>query len=125
MNLVDSSGWLEYFANGKNADFFADAIEDTENLIVSTINLYEVFKKIFQQRDENSALQAVALMQQGKIIDFDFSIALFSAKQSIELKLPMADSIILATAHIYNATLWTQDADFKEIPGIKYIQKSK
>ena len=124
MNLVDSSGWLEYFANSKNADFFAAAIEDTEHLIVSAINLYEVFKKIFQQRDENSALQAIALMQQGKVVDVDSSISLLSAKQSINLKLLMADSIILTTAHVFSATLWTQDSDFKDIPGIKYIQKS-
>lgn len=124
MNLVDSSAWLEYFTNNKNADFFAAAIEDTEHLIVSTINLYEVFKKIIQQRDENSALQAIALMHQGKVIDVDSSISLLSAKQSIDLKLPMADSIILTTAHVFSATLWTQDSDFKDIPGIKYIQKS-
>jgi len=124
MNLVDSSGWLEYFANSKNSDFFAPAIEDTERLIVSTINLYEVFKKILQQRDENSAFQAIALMQQGKVVDVDSSISLISAKQSIDLKLPMADSIILATANVFSARLWTQDSDFKDIPGIKYIQKS-
>jgi predicted nucleic acid-binding protein len=124
MNLVDSSGWLEYFANSKNADYFANAIEDTDHLIVSTINLYEVFKKIIQQRDENSAFQAIALMQQGKVVDVDSSISLISAKQSIELKLPMADSIILATANAFSATLWTQDSDFKGIPGVKYIQKS-
>ena len=124
MNLVDSSGWMEYFADSRNADFFSAAIEDTEHLIVSTINLYEVFKKIIQQRDENSALQAIALMQQGKVIEVDSSISLISAKQSIDLKLPMADSIILTTAHVFSATLWTQDSDFKDIPGIKYIQKS-
>ena len=123
MNLVDSSGWLEYFANGRNADFFANAIEDTDQLIVSTINLYEVFKKIIQHRDENAAFQAIALMQQGKVADVDASISLISAKQSIDLNLPMADSIILATANAFSATLWTQDSDFKGIPGIKYIQK--
>ena len=123
MNLVDSSGWLEYFTNGKNADFFAAAIEDTEHSIVSTINLYEVFTKILQQGDENSALQAIALMQQGKVVDVDSSISLLSAKQSIDLKLPMADSIILTTAHVFSATLWTQDSNFTDIPGIKYIQK--
>ena len=123
MNLVDSSGWLEYFANAKNADFFSDAIEDTENLIVSTINLYEVFKKILQQKDENSALQAIALMQQGRIVEVDSSISLNSAKQSIELKLPMADSIIFATALSFNAILWTQDSDFIDIPSVKYIKK--
>jgi predicted nucleic acid-binding protein len=124
MNLVDSSGWLEYFANSNNADFFAGAIEDTEHLIVSTINLYEVFKKILQQRDENSALHAIAMMQQAKVVDVDASISLLSAKQSIDLKLPMADRIILVTANTFSATLWTQDSDFKDIPGIKYMPKS-
>ncbi|MEJ2052276.1 MAG: type II toxin-antitoxin system VapC family toxin [Calditrichaceae bacterium] len=123
MNLVDSSGWLEYFANTKNADFFARSIEDTDNLIVSTINLYEIFKKILRQKDENSALQAIAVMQQGKIVEVDSLISLHSAKLSIDFKLPMADSIILATARVFNATLWTQDSDFKNIRGVKYIQK--
>jgi len=123
MNLVDSSGWLEYFADSINAEFFAPVIEDTERLIISTINLYEVFKKILRQRDENAAFQAIALMQQGKVIDVDSSISLISAKHSINLNLPMADSIILATAKVHSATLWTQDSDFKDIPGIKYIQK--
>ena len=124
MNLVDSSGWLEYFADGKNADFFSGAIEDTDNLIVSTINLYEIFKNILQQRDENSAFQAIALMQQAKVVDVDSSISLLAAKQSVDLKLPMAESFIFATANAYNATLWTQDSDFKDISGIKYIKKS-
>lgn len=124
MNLVDSSGWLEFFADDTNADFFAPIIEDTANLIVSTINIYEVFKAILRQKEENAALQAIALMQQGNIKEVTSSIALQAAKQSHELKLPMADSIILATAQIYEATLWTQDSDFKNIPGIKYINKS-
>ena len=123
MNLVDSSGWLEYFANDKNADFFSNPIENTEELIVSTINLYEVFKKVLQQKNENAALQAIALMQQGKIVDVDSSISLHSARQSVDLKLPMADSIILTTARAFDATLWTQDSDFLNIPGVKYIQK--
>ena len=123
MNLVDSSGWLEYFANDKNADFFAKTIEDTDNLIVSAINLYEVFKKVLQQRDENAAFQAIALMQQSKTIDVDSSISLLAAKLSTDFNIPMADSLILATANTYNATLWTQDSDFKDIPGVKYIDK--
>lgn len=123
MNLVDSSGWLEYFADGKNADYFASPIEDTENLIVSTINLYEVFKKILLQRSENLAIQAVAIMQQANVINVSTNIALTAAKISIDLKLPMADSIILATAQAYQATLWTQDADFKGFPDVNYISK--
>lgn len=121
MNLVDSSGWLEYFAEGENADFFAPAIQDTKNLLVSSINIYEVFKKVSQQRDENAALQAVAMMQQSRVIDLNPSLALSSAKLSRELNLPMADSIILATARSFKATLWTQDSHFSNIPDVKFI----
>lgn len=124
MNLVDSSGWLEYFADGPNASFFAPAIEKTGTLLVSAINLYEVFKRVHQQRGEESAWQAVAVMHQGEIIELDASLALAAAKTSLELKLPMADSIILTTAKAYGATLWTQDSDFKNIKGVRYIAKS-
>jgi predicted nucleic acid-binding protein len=123
MNLVDSSGWLEYFAGGSNHDFFTPAVEDTPNLIVSVLNLYEVFKRILQQRDESSALQAAAVMQQAQVIDLDSSISLSAAKLGVELKLPLADSIILATARRFDATLWTQDRDFAELPGVRYRAK--
>jgi predicted nucleic acid-binding protein len=123
MNLVDSSGWLEYFADAKNADFFADAIENTEELIVSSINVYEVFKRILQQRNNEAALQAVAIMHQSKIIDVTPSIAMAAAKISHEMKLPMADSLILVTAHEQHAILWTQDADFKGIQNVEYVKK--
>ncbi len=123
MNLVDSSGWLEYFANDTNASFFAPAIEDTENLIVSTINLYEVFKKILQVKDENSAVEAVAIMEGVKVIDVSVSIAVEAALISYERKLPMADSLIYATALQNNAIVWTQDIDFKDLGGVKYIKK--
>ena len=123
MNLVDSSGWLEYFADGKNAEFFAPPIQDIKNLTVSTINLYEVFKKILEQKDENGALQAIAVMQQARVIDFNSTFSLSSASLSHELKLPMADSIILATARSLKATLWTQDLHFANLPDVKYISK--
>ena len=123
MNLVDSSGWLEYFADGKNAEFFAPPIQDIKNLTVSTINLYEVFKKILEQKDENGALQAIAVMQQARVIDFKSTFSLSSASLSHELKLPMADSIILATARSLKATLWTQDLHFANLPDVKYISK--
>ena len=123
MNLVDSSGWLEYFADGPNAEFFAPAIEDTDHLLVSTINLYEVFKRVLQQKGENQALQAVALMHQGQVLEINAEIAIAAAKLSDQYKLPMADSLILTTAQTYNATLWTQDADFKGFADIKYIVK--
>ena len=123
MNVVDSCGWLEYFADGKNADFFAPVIEDTGSLIVPVISLFEVFKRVLQQRAENDALRAVALMQQGRVIVLDDTLALSAAKLSFELKLPMANSLILATARTHAAVLWTQDDDFSGIQGVQYIQK--
>ena len=123
MNIVDSSGWLEYFAEGSNADFFAPAIEDTKNLLVSVICIYEVFKKLLQQSGLNEAQIHVSDMKQGEIVEIDESLALSAAKLSAELKLPMADSLILATARANNATLWTQDEHFKDLDGVKYIEK--
>ncbi len=123
MNVVDSCGWLEYFADGKNADFFAPIIENTALLIVPSISLFEVFKRVLQQRDENAALQAIALMQQGRVIELNDALALSAAKLSFDLKLPMADSLILATARANAAVLWTQDDDFVSIQGVRYIQK--
>ncbi len=123
MNVVDSSGWLEYFADGTNAEFFAKAIENIEELIIPVISIYEVFKRVYQQRGEGDALQAVAMMEQGKVVELDTTLALSAAKISLELKMPMADSIILATARSYEALVWTQDEDFKGIAGVEYIEK--
>lgn len=123
MNLVDSSGWLEYFTDGKNADFFAGPIEDTEHLVVSAVNIYEVFKRILQQRDEHSALQAVAIMEQGRVIDLGSGLALSAAQISHEHNMPMADSMILATAREHEATVWTQDADFEGLGKVQYRPK--
>jgi len=121
MNVVDSSGWLEYFADGPNADFFAPAIENTAELIVPSISIYEVFKRILQQRDESEALQVVAVMMRGRVVDLDVSLALTAAKTSTDLRLPMADSIILSAARAYNATLWTQDNHWEGIDGVQYV----
>ena len=123
MNVVDSSGWLEYFADGPNADFFASAIEGVSELAVPSISIYEVCKRVLQQRGENDALQAVAVMMQGSVVDLDTSIALAAAKISVELSLPMADSIMLATARACDATLWTQDADFRNIDGVRCLER--
>ena len=120
MNLVDSSGWMEYFNNGPNASFFAHAIEDTAHLIVPTLCLFEIFKKFIQKSEENAGLKAVAFMRQGRVILLDSSLAVLSAKYSHNLKVPLADSIIYATAQFYNTLLWTLDADFKDLPGVKY-----
>ncbi|MBU4293308.1 MAG: type II toxin-antitoxin system VapC family toxin [Actinobacteria bacterium] len=123
MNLVDSSGWLEYFTDGKNTEYFAPVIENTSELIVSVINLYEVYKKILLEKDDNAAIQAIALMQQPNVVDVTESISILAARLSIDLKIPMADSIIYATAKMYNAIIWTQDSDFKNLEGVKYFRK--
>lgn len=123
MNVVDSSGWLAYFANDAEAPFFASAIEDIPGLLVPSITLYEVFKRVLQQRGEGDALQAVAAMQQGLVIDLTPAIALAAARLGIQRKLPLADSIVLTTALLHEAVLWTQDADFEGIPGVRYRAK--
>jgi predicted nucleic acid-binding protein len=120
MNVVDSSAWLEYFANGPNAAFFAPAIEKTSDLLVPSLTLYEVFKRVLQQRDEGHALQAVAVMEQGSVIDLDAPLALIAARTSIEHRLALADSVVLATARTHDAVLWTQDADLKGLAGVEY-----
>jgi predicted nucleic acid-binding protein len=122
MNLVDSSGWLEYFAGGRNAAFFEPAITKPSELVVPSVSLYEVFKRVYIQRGEGEALVAAALMQQGAVIEFDSTLALAAAKLSADLKLPMADSIMLATARQTGAVLWTQDADFEGMEGVRYVR---
>ncbi|GAB4472940.1 MAG: hypothetical protein Kow0088_07840 [Anaerolineales bacterium] len=123
MNLVDSSGWLEYFAKSANASYFRPAIHQTETLLVPTICLYEVYRRIATQRDEEDALAAVAWMSVGKVVELTQPIALLAADLSIEYHLSMADSIILATARSFNATLWTQDAHFIGLEKVNFIQK--
>lgn len=123
MNVVDSCGWLEYFANGPNADFFAPAIEDTARLVVPSLSLFEVFKRILQQRNETDALRAIGLMRQGRCVDLNDSLALSAARLSVDLKLALADSIILCTARQFRATLWTQDAHFEGLADVKYVRK--
>ncbi|MFH1931914.1 MAG: type II toxin-antitoxin system VapC family toxin [Pseudomonadota bacterium] len=95
MNIVDSSGWLEYFADGPNANFFTPAIENISKLVIPSISIYEVFKRVIQQCDESDAIQSIAIMKQGLMMDLNPMIAISAAKVSVELKLPMADSIIL------------------------------
>lgn len=124
MNVVDSSGWLEYFADGPNAGVFEEPIVVPQELIVPVISLCEVFKKVLLERDESQALEAIALMEQGRVVELDFATALAAAKTSVDLKLPMADAMILTTARIHGATLWTQDVDFEGIEGVHYVAKS-
>lgn len=122
-NVVDSSGWLEYFADAENAHFFAPAIENTKNLIVPSISLLEVFKYVLRQRSEKQAFESIESMMQGTVVDLDIEISLSAAKLGIQYKIPLADSIILATGIAYEATIWSQDIDFDGLPHVKYISK--
>ena len=123
MNVVDSSAWLEYFTDGPNAEFFSAAIEDLKFLVVPTISLYEVFKKVLSDRGEAEAFKAIAQMKQGRVVDLDEDIALSAARISIDYKIPMADSIILATTKSHKAMLWTQDEHFSGMAGVEYRGK--
>ena len=123
MNVVDSSGWIEYFINGTNAELFAPPIQDSENLIVPTICLYEVFKRVLLKLGDDKALKTIGQMSMGTIVDLDRSISMQAAQVSLEFKLAMADSIIFATTRAYDAALWTQDEHFKYLEGVRYIEK--
>jgi predicted nucleic acid-binding protein len=123
MNVVDSSGWIEYFDESVNADFFTAPIRDVENLLVPAICTYEVFKRMSLELGEEDALRAIGFMSLGREVDLNREIAVSAAQISLELKLAMADSIILATAQAFGATLWTQDEHFRDIPGVNFIAK--
>lgn len=124
-NVVDSSAWLEYFADGPNAEYFARPIEAPAGLVVPSTTLLEVFKRLLQQRSESHALQAVAVMQQGQVVDLDAPLALSAANLGVERKLPLADSVILATARRFGAIVWTQDEDFDGLAGVNYRARRK
>ena len=123
MNIVDSSGWLAYFADEPNAKHFLPPLSDSDSLVVPAITIYEVFKVIRRESGENEALQAVVAMQKGKVVDLDTKRAIAASRLSLEHQLPMADSIILATAQEFKATIWTQDSDFKNMSKVKYFPK--
>lgn len=120
MNVVDSSAWLEYFADGPNAGEFAGAITDIERLVVPSIALFEVFKRIGTQFDPAAALFAVAHMKRGRVVELDGDLAVAAAALSVAEGLPLADSIILATSRREEAVLWTQDQDFEGLEGVEY-----
>jgi toxin FitB len=123
MNIVDSSGWLAYFADEPNAKYFLPPLSDSDLLVVPSITIYEVFKVVLRESSANEALQAMVAMQKGKVVDLTAALAIAASRLSLKLQLPMADSIILATAHEFNATIWTQDSDFKKISMVKYFPK--
>ncbi len=123
MNVVDSSGWLEYFSGGPRAGRFLPPLQDPESLVVPSITIFEVFKVVLREAGENAAWQAVTAMQKGKVVELTDNLAVSAAKLSLEIGLPMADSIILATARACGARIWTQDADFADIPGVNYFPR--
>ncbi len=123
MNIVDSSGWLAYFADESNAKHFLTPLSDSALLVVPTLTIYEVFKVILRETSENEALQAAVAMQKGTVVDLTTPLTLAASRLSLEHNLPMADSIILATAQEFNAILWTQDSDFKNMSNVKYFPK--
>jgi predicted nucleic acid-binding protein len=125
MNVVDSSAWLAYFADEPTADFFAQAIEDEELLIVPAVCIYEVFKVIVREKGEDEAFIAVAAMQLGKVVDMDADLAIEAAAIGLEESLALADSITYTIAQKYSATLWTQDAHFSQKVGVQYVPKPK
>lgn len=122
MTILDSSCWLEYFLDGKRADSYAAIIEGNGEIIIPAIVLHEVFKVVMRADNEDSALAAAGVLQQFPVIPVDENIAMYSAKLGQEYNLAMADSMILATAHIHHATLWTQDTDFKDMENVKYFE---
>jgi predicted nucleic acid-binding protein len=123
MNIVDSSGWLAYFADEPNAKHFLTPLKDTASLVVPTVTIYEVFKVVLREAGENKALQAAVAMRKGKVVDLTSSLAIAASRLSLAHNLPMADSIILATAKDFGATIWTQDSDFKDRDDVKYFPK--
>ena len=123
MNLVDSSGWLEYLTNGKNAQYFSSPLTEKKKLLVPSICIYEVFKRVLLDASEGDAVTTIAMMHQGEVVELNATLAIEAAKLSVDLKIPMADSIIVATARKYNAVIWTQDAHFKNLPNVKFIDK--
>ena len=124
MNVVDSSGWLEYFSDGSNASYFVEPLSDSDQLVVPSISVFEVFKVLLREKGESAALQGAAAMQRSRIVDLTGTLAMSAATLSLTLKLPMADSMILAVAKSYNAVLWTQDVDFKGMENVNYIAKA-
>jgi predicted nucleic acid-binding protein len=125
MNVVDSSCWLDWFADQPGAERFLKTVKDLPNLIVPSITLYEVFKRLLSQKGEETAVRAFAYMRRAQIVDLNPEVALASARLSLTTKLPLADSVILTTARMFNAILWTQDEHFKGMDGVKYFQKHK
>jgi toxin FitB len=119
VNVVDSSAWLEYLVDSERASLFAEPIERTRQLIVPVLVIYELFKKVLRELGEQPAIEVYGLLSQGNVVDVDAGLATAAAR----LPLPLADSIIYATAQRYSAILWTQDEHFEDLPGVKFFPK--
>ncbi len=125
LNLVDSSGWIEYFTEGPNAGLFAVPLSDASRLVVPTVSIYEVFRIVLRRRGEDDALRVAASMSRGREIPLSSALALEAARLAHERGLAMADGIILATARLTGATLWTQDADFEGMRYVRYFPRTQ
>ncbi|MBI5507419.1 MAG: type II toxin-antitoxin system VapC family toxin [Deltaproteobacteria bacterium] len=125
MILVDSSGWLEFFADGPLAAEYGRYLATSSNVVTPTVVLHEVYKVIKRERGEEDALIAAAQMSQTRLVALDDSIALTAADLGLEHKLAMADSIVYATAQSLGAELVTSDADFSGLSGVTYLSKAK
>jgi predicted nucleic acid-binding protein len=120
VNLVDSSGWIEYLSGGGNASFFRKPIEGDDPLLVPTLSLFEVYRHMLRHVGREEALNVVAAMRRGVVVDLDDRLALEAAELGVEARLSLADSILLATARSYGADFWTQDSDFEGLEGVRY-----
>ena len=120
--VVDSSGWIEVFTGGGPAEHFLALIADESSLVVPAITIFEVFKWVLREHGEAQAIQAAAAMQSGLVVDLDSRLALAAAQLSHALQLPMADSIILATARDQRARLHTMDSDFRGIADVEWVE---
>ena len=121
MNVVDSSAWIEYFAGGARTEALAPVIEDVQRLVVPTVCLLEVFKFTLRERGEQEALQVIASMKQARIVPLDECLALEAARLGVQHRLPLADSVILATARAHDAVVWTLDSHFAGVEGVRYL----
>ncbi|MFA5843505.1 MAG: type II toxin-antitoxin system VapC family toxin [Coriobacteriia bacterium] len=120
MNVVDSSAWLEYFGDGPNASEFSGAIEAPDEMVVPSLTLFEVFKRTCQLKGEATALEAMGVMLQGRVVELSVTLSIDAARLSLGTGLAMADAIILATARAEEAVLWTQDAHFEGLANVEY-----
>ena len=122
-SVVDSSGWLELFTDGPQPDRFLAVLQAEEALVIPAISILDVFKWILREHSEAQAIQAVAVMQRGLVVDLDTQLAIAAAQLSHALRLPMSGSIILATARCHQARLYTMDADFQGLSDVELISK--